>query len=40
MGAAGDYVNLLLGRFGDDIRDTVNDDVLLMGWLVSYTADS
>jgi len=38
--AVGDYVNLLLGRFGDDIRDTVNGDVRLMGWLVSYTADS
>lgn len=38
--AAGDYVNLRLGRLGGDANDTVNDDVLLSGWEVTYTADS
>lgn len=38
--AIGDYVNLRLGRLGGDANDTVNDDVFLAGWLVTYTADS
>jgi hypothetical protein len=37
---AGDYVFLQAIRYGAAAADTVNADAFLVGWLISYTADS
>jgi hypothetical protein len=38
--SAGDYVTIRFERNATNALDTVNNTVSLMGWLVSYTADS
>lgn len=38
--AVGDYAQLGFQRIGESASDTINDAVLFIGWLITYTADS
>lgn len=38
--AAADYISMDLTRYGDNPADTIGNSISLVGWLVSYTADS